>query len=314
MTTHKVPIENDWQDELLHQTETADAFLHRLAAQYSADRVLAACYVLLAVRCSETFSSDIERLAFALYRVDVGGSNSPTPEIITGAIDATKTLVCQSLLGKRCSSQARNDPLGEILDSLRIDATVRRGSAYPEQIIEEIEEIAGRFDAWFKKQLGGTATELVEILWSLGEALQNKLNEWPPGGERELGITFGQDQNPAHAGAGSNEVPASSLASITVEAFAYIPIRREDCRLSSGVPPSERAWNALIALIGADRGKIRAALGLSNEQLQVISSMINAALQRQPASGMLGRLVRELDDLVVSRGQQESPGMNTFIC
>ena len=151
MTIHKACIENDWQDALLHQAETADAFLWHLAAQYSADRVLAACYVLLAIRHIETFSSDIERLAFALYRADVGGSNSPTPETITRAIDATKTLVRQSLLGKRDSSQAQNDPLGEILDSSRVDATVRRGSAYPEQIIEEIGEIAGRFDTWFKK-------------------------------------------------------------------------------------------------------------------------------------------------------------------
>lgn len=262
MTIHKASNENDWQDELLHQAEEADAFLRRLAAQYSVDQVLAACYVLLAIRHSETFSSDIERLAFALYRTDVGGSNSPTPEIITRAIDATKTLVCQSLLGKRLSSQVQNDPLGEILDPLRIDVTVVRGSAYPEQITEEIREIAGRFDAWFKRRLGGAATELVEILWSIGEALQNKLNEWLPDGERRLGITFGQDQNPAHVGADSDEVPASSLAFVTEEAFARIPICREDCRLPSGAPPSEGAWKALIALIGSDRGKTRTAKDL----------------------------------------------------
>ena len=40
--------------------------------------------------------------------------------------------------------------------------------------------------------------------------------------------------------------------------------------------------------------------GLSNEQLAAISNLINAAWQQRPASGMLGRQVRELDDLVVS--------------
>ena len=62
-------------------------------------------------------------------------------------------------------------------DEVRVDSEIVRGNAYINQTTEKIKQIQGKFDNWFEKKIGICPTRAVEILYSIGEHIEEIFNE-----------------------------------------------------------------------------------------------------------------------------------------
>ena len=251
------------------EAKDAARLLSTLASTYDPESLLAACFVLmLSARgeASELTHGDVpaklERLAYYLWSCPTPGDKAPTTEAVASAVEAASNLLSHTMLSQVFDPARWKDPVEGLLLHLSIDAQVVRGSAYPEQTSEEIRQIAGRFDNWFRSNIRATATELVQILWSVGWTGYVAVNEWLSRFSGGRGPRKKRHHRRRHTAGNTRHTEESSphqrfsskeLERIAAEARQVVPVDREACELPDGSRPRPPAWDALISLIGLTR-------------------------------------------------------------
>jgi hypothetical protein len=252
------------------EAEKAEQTLSLLGSEYLPEAIFAAAFTVMVAApegCASELThgdvpSKLERLAFHLWRSPSPGTKSPTSQAIQDAVQALHQLTSAFLIGEALNRSQSGDDLNALISRFRRDAQLIRGSAYPEQTSEEIREIAGHFDPWFHENLGASATQLVDLLWSIPRSAEAKINKW-------LSRLFDESRSLAERSsfALARRRPVSrrlaqhlkrlsnnaALDHIASHAYLTLPIGRIDCQMPDGSHPSVVLWNSLISLIGLTR-------------------------------------------------------------
>jgi len=130
-----------------------------------------------------TVSAKMELLAYLLYPL-FGASDVQdiTPWDTNHCLEALEELFRLRALVSRLSGVTEDDlePVREVLDGVRAQAEIVRGSAYPEQTSYEITSVQGRFENWFSARLGIGPNRAQAILWAILEAQETSLDAFMP--------------------------------------------------------------------------------------------------------------------------------------
>lgn len=151
-----------------------------------------------------------------------------------------------------------------LVGHLLIDTRVVRGSAYPEQTMQEISEVQGHFEEWFSSRVGIGPRRAIELLVAVVGTEEDLGNEWrfklrdgrllnenaweEARRSKKSDLTPEQQtllstaQSPEHAGLLGY---TQTLAHLPPD---DVPVPRELARLSPA--PTTEEWKGLIALIG----------------------------------------------------------------
>lgn len=183
--------EKQWKQHLKEAGQTAQESSHESARMieemaHSVDAValFTAVFADLVLVPAESASemthgeipAKLELLAYHLFPL-FGASNitEVSPWHVNDCIEALNTLF-DARGQQRISRLATTDVLGELIQSLQMEAEIVRGSAYPEQTTEEIESIQGRFEPWFATRLGIGPCKAQGLLWAIIRAQERTAN------------------------------------------------------------------------------------------------------------------------------------------
>lgn len=123
----------------------------------------------------------IETLAYYAYPSFGKSREEITPWHIKECIEILdKVLALRLMVPRFPKDDNEPDPLEEIATTVRIQAEVVRGSAFPEQTTSEIVSIQGHFDNWFKEATRIAPTRAQAILWSIIRAQEQGMNSVMP--------------------------------------------------------------------------------------------------------------------------------------
>jgi hypothetical protein len=219
----------------------------KLASQYSPELLFVAALVTSSIVPSGSDRSEIsltnrtansEQLARYLLGADVTGSAIPTAAAVREIIDAA-SLACSQSLEVRLNERRVDEQVSLLRMNLGLDVEYLRGTAFPEQIVEEIVDVLGPFEVWFDQRLGFRPSELTAVLHAIKNGIEDTIHEQ---------FVCEVDEEPGHVkNENASEVVLDKIAS---RAGLAVPLQRTDCILSNGLQPTETAWNCLISLIG----------------------------------------------------------------
>jgi len=123
----------------------------------------------------------IETLAYYAYPFFDKSQEEITPWHIKECIEILDKILALRLMVPRFPKDDHEpDPLEEIVTTVRIQAEVVRGSAFPEQTASEIISIQGHFENWFKEATRIGPTRAQAILWSIVRAQEKGINSVMP--------------------------------------------------------------------------------------------------------------------------------------
>jgi hypothetical protein len=187
-------------------------------------------------------------------------------------------------LRKYFDSSDSIENFSKINTQLKMFSDIVRGSAYPEQTCQEIIEIQGHFDKWFKTNVGISPSKAVEILFSIVKHMEyiynTNSNEFLKAGKqcRKEFISLKAKKS-------INEIEANFLNSFNnandAGAFGYynklneiipkvLPINLEDV-LTDDVTSQQEA-EALKKLIGISKESINEQIEIQRFPLYILSS------------------------------------------
>jgi hypothetical protein len=81
------------------------------------------------------------------------------------------------------NARSRSDPPDEtefIKNMVIMETSFVRGSAYPEQTANEINDIQGKFDSWFENRVGISPTRAVTLVWKICQEIDVRINSLGP--------------------------------------------------------------------------------------------------------------------------------------
>ncbi len=237
----------------------------------------------------------LEVLAFLLLPFfSAAGADSIDAFHISRALNALDSLLTSyqrmSMFAKLHHTQS-SDPstreLDDLVWSIRLDAETVRGSAYPEQIAEEINKTLGHFDDWFEAHIGICPSRAVKAVLAIVWAHESKATSWSP----EL-VESSKSMRERFAAARKNlkkdptdedrvflrmfrrESHAASFGYSTrlAELAIDLPATRDSIQM---LPPITRQeWEALCGLIGCSpdvRRKMTEPIEMIHRPLLVLS-------------------------------------------
>lgn len=174
------------------ETESLDAVaeLKKLLGSVDAVRLFVAVIANICFGPAESFSevthgdlpAKVEMLAYHAYPF-FGESNNReiTPWHINRCIECLdKILMLHLIVPRLPKDSAELDTIDKIVASVRNQAEVVRGSAYPEQTASEVISIQGHFDNWFANKVGIKPTRAQAMLWSIIRTQERALNSVMP--------------------------------------------------------------------------------------------------------------------------------------
>jgi len=209
----------------------------------------------------------IETLAYYAYPF-FGKSHKReiTPWRINECIEILDKILALRLMVPRFPKDDREpDPLEEIVATVRIQAEVVRGSAFPEQTASEVMSIQGHFENWFKQATGIGPTRAQAILWSIIRAQERGINSVMPD-IREQARAAGKKWQEIKKKSPKSRSPTEDkilevlqdeqaakafefVSRLNVIAPEILPIGLRDLNDSDPLLTSEE-WEGLIGLIG----------------------------------------------------------------
>lgn len=258
------------------QEQEAIAELQALAHEVGPERLFITTLHLLAFgppgaaaeSTHGTVPVKVELLAYYLYPLfGTGPSDVLTPEKLDRTVRVLGALLNTYMQGNG-EEQPADGPMvsGDqiAIGHLHLDARVVRGSAYPEQTMQEISEIQGSFEGWFAKRAGIGPRRAIEVLLAVVRAEEDSHHEW------RMKLQAGAAQSvtawkearqtkkrerTAEQVAFLSAVRSSEHASFLGYAHALatvppdeVPIPRQAVQLIPA--PTEDEWQGLITLIG----------------------------------------------------------------
>lgn len=173
------------RESVLSARDSCIARIEELGRNVDAATLFVSVSALLSLHSSMSESSAnagparIEILAYHLFPLfGHERTRRPTPWDIRECIDAIEQLfttqAIAGLLDGACVGET--SAADELRNTLRNHAETVRGSAYPEQTSEEISEIQGHFEDWFRRKAGIGPTRAQEVLWAIVNSLETNLN------------------------------------------------------------------------------------------------------------------------------------------
>lgn len=208
----------------------------------------------------------IETLAYYAYPFFGKSQEEITPWHINECIHILDEILALRLMVPRFPKDDReSDPLEEIVTTVRMQAEVVRGSAFPEQPASEIMSIQGRFENWFKEATRIGPIRAQAILWSIIRAQEKGINSVMPDIReqvqaaskkwQEIGRKSPRSRSPAEdkiLEVLQDEQAAKAfefVSRLSAIASEVLPIGLND--LSNLEPlPTPEEWEGLIGLIG----------------------------------------------------------------
>lgn len=187
----------EWRKTLIQmrekgETELLDAIaeLEKLLESVDAVRLFVAVVANISFgpegSVSEATHGDVpakvETLAYHAYPFFGKSHNHEiTPWHINECIESLDRILALRLMVPRLpKDNVEPDAIDQIVASIRIQAEVVRGSAYPEQTANEIISIQGHFENWFEKITGIGPSRAQAILWSIIRAQEKGINSVMP--------------------------------------------------------------------------------------------------------------------------------------
>jgi hypothetical protein len=296
----------EWRDMLSDiaekaKEESADSVkkIEELGSSLDAVRLLAAMHANMAIGPAEMMSElthgsvpvKMEMLAFHLYPFfEHPGKKDITPwhtnecwKTVDNLYDARLRELTFSRIDEK-----KYDPAQRLMDSIRMQTEIVRGSAYPEQTAEEIGAVQGRFETWFSKRVGIGPTRAKDLLLGIIRAKEESIRSFMIG-VREHGKSLkdswesASEKEPEQRDEAEQRIFSICANEQTAFLFGYVqrlnevapdllPVGREDLSFLDAIP-SEEEWEALISLIGLtteNRKQISSPIEVRNRPLFVL--------------------------------------------
>lgn len=162
--------------------------LHAIALEVGAERLFTTTVVMLSLvrpggateATHGTVSVKTELLAYHLFPL----FGSPpkgvlNPQEVERTFALTDTIFrSYSFREPETKGSGIAPDLQTVVSHLHIDTRVVRGSAYPEQTMQEISEVQGHFEEWFSKQVGVGPRRAIELVLAVLRTEEDRGNEW----------------------------------------------------------------------------------------------------------------------------------------
>lgn len=252
--------------------------LQALALEIGPERLFTTLLIMLCLAPEGTAAESthgtvpvkIELLAFHIFPLFGNIAKSyPNPQSVERALTQVNSLLSAYIQAHSIYEQTPaginiSSDLKALLGRLVSDSKVVRGSAYPEQTMQEISEVQGNFEDWFTKRAGIGPRRAIELLLAILRREEDFVNEWRiklsssslqmeqgwKGAKKIKKSELTADQEALLAAACShNEARligyANALSSIPPD---EVPVSREHIMLSPS--PTLQEWEGLINLIG----------------------------------------------------------------
>ena len=290
----------EWQDTLEETSSKIEA--QRIESIQKIEKIaqsVDATQLFMAVAASISFGPEeamaeancenvpvkLELLAYYLYPFFGKCDKSITPYHTNECLKELDTLL--HTYGFWCFDIAgQEDPIARVVNDVQAKARIVRGSAYPEQTSQEIEEVQGKFENWFSKKLKVGPVRAVKILKSIHQCMENRLNDHLPEIKKHA-CELGSEWEKANKKSGKKTKDekwmlrtfANKNAALCygyTEVLNEIAFDAATVELSDIIniepPVTTREWEGLISLIGLtveDRKKMVDPIEVSKRPLFV---------------------------------------------
>lgn len=276
----------EWRKTLIQmrekgETELCDtiAKLEKLVESVDAVRLFLAAVANTSFGPEGSFSeithgdipAKIETLAYYAYPFFGKSQQEITPWHINECIEILDKILALRLMVPHFPKDDREpDPLEEIVTTVRIQAEVVRGSAFPEQTSSEIISIQGRFENWFKEATSIGPTRAQAILWSIIRAQEKGINSVMPDIRKQVQAAGKKWQEIRKKSPRSRSPAEDNLLEVlqdeqAAKAFEFVyslntiasevlPIGLNDVNDLEPLPTPEE-WEGLIGLIGMTKNR-----------------------------------------------------------
>jgi hypothetical protein len=121
----------------------------------------------------------LELLAYYIYPFFGKCNKNITPYHTNECLQSLDALLHSYTIGE-FRTESSEDPIAVVVNDVQAEARIVRGSAYPEQTSLEIEEVQGKFEDWFSKELRVGPIRAIKILKSIHQCMENKFNIYLP--------------------------------------------------------------------------------------------------------------------------------------
>jgi hypothetical protein len=255
--------------------------LAALAKHIDAESLLVAVYANITIGPVDqvndfthgTVPAKMELLAYNLYPLfGVSKNKLITPCHTNDCIDALEKLFTSRQQVRIFSDiqKDKSDSANWLVESLRMDAEIVRGSAYPDQTAEEIVAIQGKFEKWFSSRLGIGPKRAQELLMGIALTMEDNLNTYmddvvEQGKKLETFWKKTKKKKPKDRTDKEKEILSICKDSKTARIFGFVqrlnevalvslPVDRNNLRFIASTA-LEKEWDAIISLIGMTREK-----------------------------------------------------------
>ncbi|MEW6247529.1 MAG: SEC-C metal-binding domain-containing protein [Nitrospirota bacterium] len=172
--------------------QAAIAELQSLALEVGPERLFTTVMVMLTLvppgsasdATHGTVSVKTELLAYHLLPLFGNPPKGPlTPQGVERTLELVEILLGSYIQGnsfREEQTEGSNLPLDlkALIRHVVIDTRVVRGSAYPEQTMQEISEVQGHFEEWFSSRAGIGPRRAIDLLLAILRAEEDLGNEW----------------------------------------------------------------------------------------------------------------------------------------
>ncbi len=260
------------------EEQAAIAELQSLAIEVGPERLFTTIMVVLTLlppgsateATHGTVSVKTELLAYHLVPLFGNPPKGPlTPQGVERAFTLLEMLLRSYIQGNSFREQKTegsnmSPDLKALVGHLVIDTRVVRGSAYPEQTMQEISGVQGHFEEWFSNRAGIGPRRAIDLLLAILRTEEDLGNEWrfklrdgrlsaemaweDARRTKKSELTVEQQTllSTAHSAQQAGFLGyAQTLANVPPD---DVPVSRELARVSS--EPTVTEWQGLIALIG----------------------------------------------------------------
>jgi len=273
--------------------------LHALSNEVDAENLFVCLTVILSMIPIDTaresihgaIPAKIELLAYHLLpRFGRSTNRSVTPIQIERGLQAIHSLFNARMQASafQTKSNEATEEIEGVIRILSIDASVIRGSAYPEQTLQEISGIQGHFEGWFKEKTGIGPCRAGQLLIAILRTEEAQANEWRAilhgscqvmkerwkqiWKRRRKGLTR-EDRAFLSQFRSAKEAGLWGYAQkLTESPPDGVPVYRENARIDH--VPTQAEWDAIIQLIGCtvtDRAQMTDPIEMSRCPLFVLS-------------------------------------------
>jgi hypothetical protein len=174
------------------QEQDAIAELQALALEVGPERLFTTILIMLSLvpegSATESTHGSVsvktELLAYHLFPLFGNPPKGPlTPQCVERILFLIDTILSSyiqrnSFHEQETKGSNRSSELKILIGSLITDTRVVRGSAYPEQTMQEITEVQGHFEEWFAKRAGIGPRRAIELLQAILRTEEDLANEW----------------------------------------------------------------------------------------------------------------------------------------